>query len=94
MAWRSFCTTTRSAPMQLAAAAVLWRLGIRYGVAIEFDTYQNAAFGDIANDHTNFIDTDAPLAQARLSAARLISATSRTASGTSVQVSWDAPSRR
>ena len=34
--------------------------GIRNGVAIEFDTYQNAALGDIANDHTNFFDTDGP----------------------------------
>ena len=34
--------------------------GIRNGLAIEFDTYQNAALGDIANDHTNFFDTDAP----------------------------------
>jgi hypothetical protein len=41
--------------------------GIRNGLAIEFDTYQNAPFGDITNDHTNFIKTDVPLDQARLS---------------------------
>ena len=45
----------------------LGALGIRYGVAIEFDTYQNAAFGDIADDHTNFVDTDAPLDSINLS---------------------------
>lgn len=36
--------------------------GISNGIAIEFDTWNNgAAFKDIANDHTNFFDTDAPL---------------------------------
>ena len=35
--------------------------GIRNGLAIQFDTFQNGALGDIANDHTNFIDTDAAL---------------------------------
>jgi len=41
--------------------------GIHNGVGIAFDTYQNAPLGDIANDHTNFFRTDAPLDQARLS---------------------------
>ena len=41
--------------------------GIRNGLAIEFDAYQNAAFGDIADDHTNFVDTDAPLGSINLS---------------------------
>jgi hypothetical protein len=41
--------------------------GIRNGLAIQFDTYQNVPLGDIAQDHTNFIRTDAPLGQARLS---------------------------
>ena len=40
--------------------------GIRNGLAIEFDAYQNAAFGDIADDHTNFVDTDAPLGSINL----------------------------
>ncbi len=68
MAWHSCFTTTRSAAMRPAAAAVsLGASGIRNGVGIAFDTFQNAPFGDIANDHTNFIKTDAPLDQARLS---------------------------
>jgi Bacterial lectin len=41
--------------------------GIRNGVGIAFDIFQNAQWGDIANDHMNFIKTDAPLDQARLS---------------------------
>ena len=71
----------------------LGALGIRYGVAIEFDTYQNAAFGDIANDHTNFVDTDAPLDPIHLSN-RLVSAISRTASGTASRCHGTQPSRR
>lgn len=44
--------------------------GIANGLAIEFDTWnQGATFGDIANDHTNFFDTDATLATRNLSAA-------------------------
>ena len=64
-------------------------LGIRYGVAIEFDTYQNAALGDIANDHTNFIDTDAPLDQARLSS-QVDLGNIEDGNWHDVQVSWDA----
>jgi len=45
----------------------LGAFGIRNGVAIGFDTYQNTILADIANDHTNFIDTDASLDQMRLS---------------------------
>src|SRR5262245_40340220 len=41
--------------------------GIRYGIGIAFDNFQNTALGDIANDHTNFFKTDAPPDQARLS---------------------------
>lgn len=44
--------------------------GIANGIAIEFDTYnQGALFKDIADDHTNFFDTDAPLATRNLTAA-------------------------
>ncbi len=32
--------------------------GVINGIGIEFDTYRNA--GDIADDHTNFVDTDVP----------------------------------
>src|SRR5262245_36362199 len=62
--------------------------GIRYGVGIAFDTYQNAAWGDIANDHTNFFRTDALPDQARLSAQVNLG---NIEDGTwhKVQVSWD-----
>lgn len=40
--------------------------GIRNGLAIEFDTWNNgAAVGDIPNDHTRFIDTDARMGAGR-----------------------------
>jgi hypothetical protein len=47
---------------------LLGATGIHNGVGIAFDTFQNATWGDIANDHTNFFKTDAPPDQARLSA--------------------------
>ena len=43
-----------------------WRRRHSQWSAIQFDTYQNAVFGDIANDHTNFIDTDVPLGRPAL----------------------------
>jgi Ca2+-binding RTX toxin-like protein len=36
-------------------------LGIADGLAIKFDTYQNADIGEMANDHTAFVDTDSTL---------------------------------
>ena len=36
---------------------------VNYGIAIQFDTYQNVLDGDIANDHTSIVRTDV---QARL----------------------------
>ncbi len=62
--------------------------GIRNGVAIGFDTYQNAPFGDIANDHTNFIKTDAPIDQARLSD-QVDLGNIEDGNWHKVQVSWD-----
>ena len=62
--------------------------GIRNGLAIQFDTYQNEVFGDIANDHTNFIDTDLPLAQARLSS-QVDLGNIEDGNWHNVQVSWD-----
>jgi lectin family protein/galactose oxidase-like protein len=35
----------------------LGAIGLQHGLAIEFDTYANGSFGDIANDHTDFIST-------------------------------------
>ena len=44
--------------------AVAGSYGINNGLAIEFDTWNNGVkYGDIADDHTSIIDTDAPLAK-------------------------------
>ena len=52
------------------SAAVAGSYGINNGLAIEFDTWNNGAkFGDIANDHTSIVDTDAPLARSQVSSA-------------------------
>ncbi len=44
----------------------LGAIGINNGLAIAFDTYQNGNFGDIQQDHTNFLDTSVDLANARV----------------------------
>ena len=52
------------------SAAVAGSYGINNGLAIEFDTWNNGAkYGDIANDHTSIVDTDAPLARSQVSSA-------------------------
>ena len=62
--------------------------GIRNGVGIAFDTFQNTDLGDIANNHTNFFKTDAPLDQARLSA-QVDLGNIEDSKWHRVQVSWD-----
>jgi hypothetical protein len=42
-------------------------VGVKNGLGIAFDTWQNPLLGDIAGDHTNFFNTSAPLALSRLS---------------------------
>ena len=42
-------------------------VGIKNGLGIAFDTYQNANIGDMAGDHTDFFNTGAPLAASRIS---------------------------
>ncbi|MEO8094962.1 MAG: galactose oxidase-like domain-containing protein, partial [Pseudolysinimonas sp.] len=40
-----------------AVGGGLGAIGIENGLAIKFDTYQNADLGEMANDHTNFLNT-------------------------------------
>ena len=42
-------------------------VGIKNGLGIAFDTWQNANIGDMAGDHTDFFKTGAPLATSRIS---------------------------
>ena len=42
-------------------------VGIKNGLGIAFDTWQNANLGDMAGDHTDFFKTGAPLATSRIS---------------------------
>jgi hypothetical protein len=42
-------------------------VGIKNGLGIAFDTLQNKPYGDIAQDHTDFFNTSAPVATSRLS---------------------------
>ena len=42
-------------------------VGIKNGLGIAFDTFQNANLGDMAGDHTNFFKTGGPLAASRIS---------------------------
>ena len=41
-------------------------IGIKNGLGIAFDTWQNAFFGDMAGDHTDFFNTDVPMATSRI----------------------------
>jgi hypothetical protein len=41
--------------------------GLKNGLGIAFDTWQNANLGEIAGDHTNFFNTSGPVATSRLS---------------------------
>ena len=42
-------------------------IGIKNGLGIAFDTWQNAEFGDMAADHTDLFNTGVPLATSRIS---------------------------
>ena len=44
-----------------------WRTGLRNGIAIQFDTYQNVSQGDIASPHTGIVATDPSARPIRLS---------------------------
>ena len=47
-------------------------IGIKNGLGIAFDTWQNAFFGDMAGDHTDFFDTGVPIAISRIADQLLI----------------------
>ncbi len=73
------------------AGSNLGAMGLQNGLGIAFDTRQNANFGDMAADHTDFFDTDAPLATSRVSDQLLIGNGNVTDdSWHNVLVSWDA----
>ncbi|RUO98490.1 galactose oxidase-like domain-containing protein [Hyphomicrobium sp.] len=42
-------------------------VGIKNGLGIAFDTLQNKPYGDVAQDHTDFFNTSAPVATSRIS---------------------------
>ena len=67
-------------------------VGIKNGLGIAFDTYQNAFFGDMADDHTNFIDTDVPMAISRISDQHSIGNSGNVEDGQwhNVLVNWNA----
>ncbi len=68
--------------------------GIRNGLAIEFDTYNNGgAAGDIATDHTRFVDTDAPKPLSFVSGAVSLG-NIEDSFWHAVQVSWDAETQK
>ena len=51
----------------MAAGGNYGAVGIKNGLGIAFDTWQNADLGDMAGDHTDFFKTGAPLAASRIS---------------------------
>ncbi len=68
--------------------------GIRNGLAIEFDTWNNGAqAGDIATDHTRFVDTDAPRAQSFVTGAVSLG-NIENSYWHSVKVTWDAETHK
>ncbi len=72
-----------------AGTANLGAAGIKNGLGIEFDTYYNPAFKDIAADHTNFFDTDASLANRAITAAHSLG-NIEDGRWHAVQVKWNA----
>ncbi|WP_409563189.1 lectin-like domain-containing protein [Hyphomicrobium sp. MC8b] len=63
--------------------------GLRYGIAIQFDTYQNVSQGDIAGPHTDIVSTDPNAAIFRLSPQVAMSSLTD-GRWHSVDVSWNA----
>jgi len=61
--------------------------GVINGIGIEFDTYRNT--GEIADDHTNFVDTDVPFLERNLSSP-LALGNIEDGAWHSVVVDWDA----
>ena len=60
MAWRSCCRMIRLGRMPSAAGGGNYgAVGIKNGLGIAFDTWQNADLGDMAGDHTDFFNTGA-----------------------------------
>jgi len=71
-------------------AANLGAAGIKNGLGIEFDTYNNGGGnGDIAADHTNFFDTDASVAARAITAAHSLG-NIEDGRWHAVQVKWNA----
>jgi hypothetical protein len=67
-------------------------IGIKNGLGIAFDTWQNNGFGEIAGDHTNFFNTSLPLGLNRISDQQSIgyNGNATDAQWHNVLVSWDA----
>ncbi|MGI9569109.1 MAG: lectin-like domain-containing protein, partial [Desulfobulbia bacterium] len=63
--------------------------GIENGLLIEFDSYNNGYAGEIANDHTNFADTDGAFQTTPVDLGNI-----EDGQWHSVQVSWDASSQQ
>ncbi len=71
-------------------SANLGAAGIKNGLGIEFDTYNNGGgYRDIAADHTNFFDTDASLANRAITAAHSLG-NIEDGRWHAVQVKWNA----
>ncbi|WP_414462580.1 lectin-like domain-containing protein [Hyphomicrobium sp. DY-1] len=66
--------------------------GLRNGIAIQFDTFQNISRGDIATPHTGFVDTDLNAATYRLSSQTELDALTD-GQWHSVNVIWNASDR-
>ena len=67
MAWRSCSQNDPLGANAIGAGGGNYgAVGIKNGLGIAFDTWQNANLGDIAGDHTDFFNTGLPLAVNRI----------------------------